>query len=178
MNSRSATSVSRANATGDAATPMAHSDKKQMPSSEEVHPEADTSLDQSLPHISQAHSSDDGSSVESAKDGRWNIPFDSSSEDELVAKSSTQRREVAVGALMSNGFIPINEGCQSYHPGSTAVIPWRPLARRTVAFPHKAALSEKENASPEMCALVGEGKGSRHPSHGFSIPPVCSSTTK
>lgn len=104
-------------------------------------------LSNSLSHISRIHSSSDNedSPTERAAttNGRWNIPFDSSFDDDLVPKSPSGGHETA---LREVGFTPIGEedgGGVKIHPRE--IVPVKPVARKS---PLKDANKGKENVEP------------------------------
>lgn len=117
----------------------------------EIHPPSnDSVLDQSLSLIYHASSSDEDSSKgEVFANGRWNIPFDESSFDQLVAKSSSGERKR--DELSEIGFIPI--AMPSIRHSSHGSSPLRPLAlRRKSGSPRRRLSKEftsgKENVTP------------------------------
>lgn len=121
----------------------------------EVHPSSADSLDHSLSLIFHARSSDEDSTAddEAATDGRWNIPFDEASCDEMVAKSSSGERKR--GVLAEIGFMPIGKP-SLWHSSHGTGSPLRPLAlRRTSGSPRRRLSKEfrefmigKENVTP------------------------------
>lgn len=116
------------------------------------------SLSQTLSNISPTDSSDNYVEQQATSDGRWNIPFDGSFEEELVAAKSPVKlgHENALKEIKEiGGFIPISrEGRLSL---GGAVSPVRPVASRA-SFPSTRAmgrsvlkddtLKDKENISP------------------------------
>ena len=119
----------------------------------------DDSWNRTLSLIYYAHSSDDDSTTESATaDGRWNIPFDEASFDELVAKSSSSGRGKR-GVLSEVGFMPIGRP-SLWHSSHGTGSPLRPLAlRRTSDSPRrslsKVFMNEKENVTPTKDSGIG-----------------------
>jgi hypothetical protein len=115
----------------------------------DLHPPSDDSWNRTLSLIYYAHSSDDDSTT--TADGRWNIPFDEASFDELVAKSSPSGKEKR-GVLAEVGFMPIGRP-SLWHSSQGTGSPLRPLAlRRTSDSPRrslsKVFMNEKENVTP------------------------------
>ena len=117
----------------------------------DLHP-SDDSWNRTLSLIYYAHSSDEDSTTEAATaDGRWNIPFDEASFDELVAKSSSSGTGKR-GVLAEVGFMPIGRP-SLWHSSHGTCSPLRPLAlRRTSDSPRrtlsKVFMNEKENVTP------------------------------
>ena len=122
----------------------------------EVHPSSADSLDHSLSLIFHARSPDEDSTADdkAATDGRWNIPFDEASFDDLVAKSSSGERKR--GVLAEIGFMPIGKPSLWHSSHGTGSSPLRPLAlRRTSGSPpsprrrlSKEFMIGKENVTP------------------------------
>ena len=114
-------------------------------------PSNDSVFDQSLSLIYHSHSSDEDSSAdEDAADGRWNIPFDEASFDELVAKSTSCENKR--GVLAEIGFIPIGKPSLWHYSHDTGS-PLRPLPLRRKSESPRRRLSKeftngKENVTP------------------------------
>lgn len=128
----------------------------------EVEPGSEGSLSHSLSHISHVNSTeeDDEAIAENVQDGRWNIPFDSFDNDDLVAKSPSRKGAGHENALKDIGFVPI--GSEDRHGRLSTgadVTPVRPVARSLVASPFalayrkKSAMTEKENKSPKRSSI-------------------------
>ena len=149
-NATSVAPVFRARARYRVVTPTAlHGDRNQSVASTpnqvsddsgEVEPESQGSLSHRLSHISQAHSSDEDSTMEhTTSDGRWNIPFDGSVED-LTAKSPSGMGTVHGNALKEIDFIPISDEGRWCFSGGFRVTPVQPVASSygASAFAHAA----------------------------------------
>ncbi len=114
-------------------------------------PSNDSVFDQSLSLINHAHSSDEDSAADvAAADGRWNIPFDEASFDDLVVKSSSVENKR--GVLAEIGFIPIGKP-SLWHFSHGTGSPLRPLPLRRKSGSPRRRLSkeftnEKENVTP------------------------------
>lgn len=121
----------------------------------EVGPESEGSLSISLSHISHIPSSDNDDDVEQTKiDGRWNIPFDDGSFDDLMPRK-VPGQENALKDI--GGFVPIGKEGRGHSFGGVGTTPVRPVAR-SAASPYTLAASrgllrdvtkDKENVSPK-----------------------------
>ena len=125
------------------------------------------SLSHDLSHISKiskvGSSSEENSpsDQEASRDGRWNIPFDGTEFEELVAKAPPGKS--ARNALRDIGFVPIKEGRPVRLSTSEPVTPVRPIPRiGIVSSPFAAArrgdvlkdlMKDKENVSPKRSSI-------------------------
>lgn len=157
------TSVFRARAAEEVAAPWPSAGARQPPAAAAATPapvsddsgegelESRGSLSLSLSHITQVPSSDEESTP---RDGRWNIPFDSSF-DELVAKLPSKAGQPAA---VQSVFVPIREAGRRRCPEVTTT-PLKPVPRSGRATtPALRALArdlanearkDKENVSPK-----------------------------
>lgn len=103
-------------------------------------------LSNSLSHISRIHSSSDNEDSPTeraaATNGRWNIPFDSSFDDDLVPKSPSGGHETALREI---GFTPIGEEDGGGVKLHREILPVKPVARKSYL---KDAGKGKENVEP------------------------------
>lgn len=113
------------------------------------------SLSQTLSNISPTDSSDNYVEQQATSDGRWNIPFDGSFEEELVAAKSPVKLGHENALKEIGGFIPISRDGRRSLGG--AVAPVRPVASRASFSPARSIrrgplkdglTKDKENVSP------------------------------
>ena len=123
------------------------------------------SLSHDLSHISKiskvgSSSEENSPSDQEARDGRWNIPFDGTEFEELVAKAPPGKS--ARNALRDVGFVPIKEGRPVRRSTSEPVTPVRPIPRSgIVSSPFadarrgvlKDLMKDKENVSPKRSSI-------------------------
>jgi hypothetical protein len=91
-------------------------------------------------------SNDEDSTVAEESDGRWNIPFDDTNEDDLVPKSLVGETLPRVAALSDVGFKSIADGgdASSLADGLASMhvtSPLKPIAVRGGPMPFRAELS-------------------------------------
>ena len=164
-------SIFRAKSPGEAATPRALADKSQSESStpnqisdesgETESASEESGLGDSLSIIANVLSSEnDDGSTEHVEDGRWNIPFDGSFDEDLVGKSPNKGMGHET-ELKQIGFVSICKGGHRRQSSGTEVTPLRPVARRIHgdSSPFTRAVrrglsTEKENISPKKGGSV------------------------
>lgn len=116
----------------------------------------------SLSQISQAHSSDEDSAAgRQPGDGRWNIPFDGSFEEGLVANSPSGKGAGHRNALREIAFVPIGEEGRGEFSTRQGVTPVRPVARNRGVSPFVRHAVEKGLSNDAMKGKENAGRKKR-----------------